>query len=84
LLLRVMVLLTATWNPRHSLTCLLNFRSLIMAVQLQNVPALDPNAYTGPTRVMAGVARTGNVTLDTMYGASGTVEFARWLYRRSR
>lgn len=51
-----------------------------MAVQLQNVPALDPNAYTGPTRVMAGVARTGDVTLDTMYGANGTVEFARWLY----
>jgi hypothetical protein len=51
-----------------------------MAVQLVNVPALDPNGYTGPTRVMAGVARTGDVTLDTMYGANGTVEFARWLY----
>ena len=51
-----------------------------MAVQLVNVPALDPNAYTGPTRVMAGVARTGNVSLDTMYGINGTVEFARWLY----
>jgi len=51
-----------------------------MAVQLVNVPALDPNAYTGPTRVMAGVARTGDVVLDTMYGASGAVEFARWLY----
>lgn len=51
-----------------------------MAVQLVNVPALDPNAYTGPTRVMSGVARTGNVTLDTMYGDNGSVEFARWLY----
>lgn len=51
-----------------------------MAVQLVNVPALDPNAYTGPTRVMSGVARTGSVTLDTMYGANGSVEFARWLY----
>ncbi len=51
-----------------------------MAVQLVNVPALDPNAYTGPTRVMAGIARTGDVTLDTMYGANGSVEFARWLY----
>ncbi len=51
-----------------------------MAVQLVNVPALDPNAYTGPTRVMAGVARTGSVTLDTMYGTNGSVEFARWLY----
>ena len=51
-----------------------------MAVQLTNVPPLDPNAYTGPTRVMAGVARTGTVTLDTYYGASGSVEFARWLY----
>jgi hypothetical protein len=51
-----------------------------MAVQLVNVPALDPNAYTGPTRVMAGVARTGDVTLDTLYGPNGSVEFARWLY----
>lgn len=51
-----------------------------MAVQLVNVPALDPNAYTGPTRVMAGVARTGSVSLDTFYGSNGTVEFARWLY----
>jgi hypothetical protein len=51
-----------------------------MAVQLVNVPALDPNAYTGPTRVMSGVARTGDVTVNTMYGANGSVEFARWLY----
>lgn len=51
-----------------------------MAVQLVNVPALDPNAYTGPTRVMSGVARTGSVTLNTLYGANGSVEFARWLY----
>lgn len=51
-----------------------------MAVQLVIVPALDPNAYTGPTRVMAGVARTGDVTVNTMYGANNSVEFARWLY----
>lgn len=40
-----------------------------------NVPPLDPNAFTGPVRVMSGVARMGDVTLDTAYG-----EFARWLY----
>lgn len=51
-----------------------------MAVQLVNITALDPNAYTGPTRVMSGVARTGDVTVNTMYGANGSVEFARWLY----
>lgn len=51
-----------------------------MAVQLVTVPPLDPNGYTGPTRVMSGVARTGSVTLDTFYGANGAVEFARWLY----
>lgn len=51
-----------------------------MAVQLINIPALDPNAYTGPTRVMSGVARTGSVTTDIMYGDNGSVEFARWLY----
>jgi hypothetical protein len=51
-----------------------------MAVQLCNITALDPNAYTGPTRVMSGVARTGNASLDTYYGSNGSVEFARWLY----
>ena len=51
-----------------------------MAVQLCNVPPLDPNAYTGPTRVMAGVARMGDVTPDEYYGPNNSVEFARWLY----
>lgn len=46
-----------------------------MALTIYDVGRLDPYAYTGPTRVMAGVARTGDVTLDTAYG-----EFARWLY----
>ncbi len=39
------------------------------------VPPLDPNNYSGPARVMAGVARMADVVLDTPYG-----EFARWLY----
>lgn len=39
------------------------------------VPPLDPYAFTGPVRVMSGVARMGTITLDTAYG-----EFARWLY----
>ena len=51
-----------------------------MAVQLCNVPALDPNSYTGPTRTMSGVARTGAATLGAYYGPNGSVEFARWLY----
>jgi hypothetical protein len=51
-----------------------------MAVQLIEVPALDPNAYTGPTRIMSGVARTGSVVADSLYGPNGSVEFARWLY----
>lgn len=51
-----------------------------MAVQLCNVPPLDPNAYTGPTRVMAGVARMGDVILDEYYGPNNSIEFARWLY----
>lgn len=42
---------------------------------IQVVPKLDGNAYTGPTRVMAGVARTLDVTLDEYYG-----EKMRWLY----
>lgn len=46
-----------------------------MALNTYDVRPLDPYAYTGPTRVMAGVARTGTVTPDTAYG-----EFARWLY----
>lgn len=51
-----------------------------MAVQLVNIPPLDPNSFTGPARLMSGVARTGDITLDTYYGDNGTVEFARWLY----
>ena len=51
-----------------------------MAIQLVDVPPLDPNGFTGPTRVMSGIARTGNVTLDSLYGSNGTIEFARWLY----
>lgn len=51
-----------------------------MAVQLITIPPLDPYGYTGPVRVMSGVARTGTVTLDTLYGTNGGVEFARWLY----
>ena len=51
-----------------------------MAVQLSSIAPLDPNAYTGPTRIMSGVARTGDVSLDTYYGANNSVEFARWLY----
>ena len=46
-----------------------------MALKTLNVPPLDPNGYTGPVRVMSGVARMGDVTVDTAYG-----EFARWLY----
>lgn len=41
----------------------------------QAVDKLDPGTFTGPTRTMSGVARTGTVSLDARYG-----EFARWLY----
>lgn len=51
-----------------------------MAVQLIDIPPLDPLGYTGPVRTLGGVARTGSVTLDTYYGTNGGVEFARWLY----
>lgn len=52
-----------------------------MAIRTYDVGPLDPFAYTGPTRVMAGVARTGDVTPGTLYGNAGVAtEFARWLY----
>lgn len=51
-----------------------------MAVQLSIITPLDPNAYTGPTRVMSGVAKTGDVILDQYYGINNSVEFARWVY----
>ena len=44
-------------------------------LQTQDVPPLDGFNFTGPTRTMAGVARTLNPTLDTPYG-----EKMRWLY----
>jgi hypothetical protein len=51
-----------------------------MAQQLVVIPPLDPYGFTGPVRVMAGVARTGDVVLDARYGSTGVPEFARWLY----
>jgi hypothetical protein len=40
-----------------------------------NVPPLDPNLKTGPTRIMSGVVRTLSPTNDVQYG-----EFMTWLY----
>lgn len=51
-----------------------------MAVQVINVPALDPNIFTGPGRLVGGIGRTGTPTLNSYYGDNGTVEFARWVY----
>jgi hypothetical protein len=46
-----------------------------MALNTLDVRPLDPNLKTGPTRIMSGVVRMADVTLDTAYG-----EFATWLY----
>jgi hypothetical protein len=46
-----------------------------MALTLSVIPPLDPNIFTGPTRVMAGVARTLEPTNDVPYS-----EFMRWIY----
>ena len=51
-----------------------------MALPTVNVGPLDPNIFTGPTRVMAGIARTANVINDIGYGTNGAIEFMRWLY----
>lgn len=51
-----------------------------MAVQLVDIPPLDPNGFTGYARIVGGIARTGTITADTYYGTSGTVEYARWIY----
>ncbi len=51
-----------------------------MALPIVEIPPLDPNIFTGPTRVMSGIGRTDTVTLDTYYGSTGIPEFARWLY----
>lgn len=40
-----------------------------------DIPPLDPNIFTGPTRVMAGVARTLTPTADVPYN-----EYMRWIY----
>jgi len=44
-------------------------------IQIQTVPPLDGNNFTGPTRTMSGVARTLEPTLDVPYG-----EKMRWIY----
>jgi len=44
-------------------------------LNLLNVPKLDANLKTGPTRIMSGVVRTMEPTNDVQYG-----EFMTWLY----
>ena len=51
-----------------------------MALPTIDIPPIDGYGFTGPTRMMAGVGRTGDVVLDTPFGATGVPEFARWLY----
>jgi hypothetical protein len=47
-----------------------------MATQdIQVIPKLDGNLFTGPTRIMSGVGRTLNPVLDTFYG-----EKMQWIY----
>lgn len=56
-------------------------------IHVQDVPPLDGNTFTGPTRTMAGVARTLDVVTDTQYfekmrwlyvGVSGNVSYVKW------
>jgi hypothetical protein len=56
-------------------------------INVQAVPPLDGNTYTGPTRTMSGVARTLDPVLDTPYGekmrwiyvgVSGNISFVKW------
>lgn len=56
------------------------YKKGILYMQTITISALDPYLFTGPTRAMAGVGRTGSVALDTPYGLNGNAEFARWLY----
>lgn len=44
-------------------------------LQIQEIPPLDGFTFTGPTRTMAGVARTLDPSLNVGYG-----EKMRWLY----
>jgi len=46
-----------------------------MSITTFFIPSLDPNLYTGPARLLAGIARTGTPVLDVPYN-----EFARWIY----
>lgn len=46
-----------------------------MALTILDVNKLDPNMKTGPTRIMSGVVRTLEPTLDVGYG-----EFMTWIY----
>lgn len=46
-----------------------------MALTTFNVPPLDPNLKTGPSRIMSGPVRIRSVTNDVAFG-----EAATWLY----
>lgn len=45
------------------------------SLKLHTVPPLDPNLKTGPTRLMSGIGRTMEPTLDVPYD-----EFMTWVY----
>jgi len=46
-----------------------------MSIPYLNVPPIDPQLKTGPSRIMSGPVRIRAVTPGTAYG-----EFATWLY----
>lgn len=52
-----------------------------MALQTINVGPLDPNIFTGPTRMTGGVVvRTLTPTPDVAYGTNGTIEYMQYIY----
>jgi hypothetical protein len=51
-----------------------------MSQKTIEVSPLDPTLFTGMQRLLAGPARTGNITVDVPYGTLGRAEYARWIY----
>lgn len=58
-----------------------------MALRVSVIPPLDPNLFTGPSRIQSGVARMMTPTADVAYGefmsrlyvgTSGDVSIVKW------
>jgi len=51
-----------------------------MAIPIITPTGFDPNIITSQVRALSGPVNINSLTLDTLYGPNGQIEYATWLY----